>query len=128
MQTIKSIINYMPHYGFLALLINKCEPSYLGSHSLGFPPSWNLPPTITAMSPLMISTIHSSIVDLVKLDHVHVYFPLFTHDGASSSYYYDHFSHHEGFYSYFRNVCASLPIYSSPRCQKKKLIFLLAAC
>ena len=109
MQTIKSIIDNLPHYGCLALLLKECEPSYLGSHSLGFPPSRNFPPSITALSPLMISTIHSSVVDLVKLDLVHMYFPLFTHEGARSSYYYDPFSHHEGFYSYFRNVWASYP-------------------
>ena len=113
MQNIKSIINNIPHYGYLSLLIKKCEPSYLGSHSLGFPPSWNLSPTITALSPLMISTIHSSYVDLVKLYLVHMYFPLFTNESARYNYYYDPFSHQEGFYACLRYVWASLPIYSS---------------
>ena len=87
------------------------KPFYLGSHSLGFPPSWNLPATITALSLLMIYSIHTSVVDLVKLDLVHMYLPLFTHEGARSSYYYDPFSHQEGFYAYLRYVWASLPIY-----------------
>ena len=113
MQNIKSIINNIPHYGYLSLLIKKCEPSYLGSHSLGFPPSWNLPPTITALSLLMSYSIHTSIVDFVKLDLVHMYFPLFIHEGARSSYYYDPFSHQEGFYACVRYLWASLPIYSS---------------
>ena len=103
----------MPPYDCLALLIKKYEPYYLGSHSLGFPPPRNLPPTITALSPLMSYSIHTSVVDLVKFDLVHMYFPLFTHEGAISNYYYDPFSHHEGFYSCFRYVWASLPTYSS---------------
>ena len=85
----------MPHYGCLTLLIKKCEPYYLESHSLWFPPSWNLPPTNTTLSLLMIYSIHTNAIDLVKLDLVHMYFPLFTHEGARSSYYYDPFSHQE---------------------------------
>ena len=104
------------------------EPSCLGPHSLGFPPPRNLPPTISALSHKMISTSYPSVVDLVKLDLVHMQMTLFTHEGVKSSSYDDPFSHYEGFYSYFWNVWASLPIYSSPKWNQQNLIFQFAAC
>ena len=116
-QTIKLIFHNIPHYGCLALLLNKWKPSPLGSHSLGFPPPRNIPPTISALSPKMISTSYPSAVDLVKLDLVHMKMSSFTHEGVKSSSYDDPFSHNEGFYSYFCYVGASLPIYSSPMCK-----------
>ena len=90
----------MSFYGFLSLLIYKWNPSHLRSHSLGFPPPRNLPPTITALSPKMISTSYPSVVDLVKHDLVHMQIPLFTHEGLKSNSYDDPFLHYEGFYSY----------------------------
>ena len=111
----------MSCYGYLALLIYKWNPSQLGSHSLGFPPPRNLPPTLYARSPKMISTSYPNIVDLVKLDLVQMQMPLFTHEGVKSSSYDDPFSHYEGFYSYFWNVWASLPIYLSPKWNQQKI-------
>ena len=91
----------MRSYGCLALLLYKWKPSHLGSHSLGFPPPRNLPPTIIVLSPKMISTSYPSVVDLVKLDLVHMQMTLFTHEGVKSSSYDDPFLHYEGFYSFF---------------------------
>ena len=90
----------MSCYACLALLLYMCDPSCLGPHSLGFPPPRNLPPTISALSHKMISTSYPIVVDLVKLDLVHMQRYLFTHEGVKSSHNNDQFSHHEGFYSY----------------------------
>ena len=111
----------MSCYGCLALLLYMCEPSCLGPHSLGFPPPRNLPPTISVLSHKMISTSYPNVVDLVKLDLVHMKMSLFTHEGVKSSSYDDPFSHDKGFYSYFWNLWTSLPIYSPPKCKKTKI-------
>ena len=118
----------MSSYEFLALLLNMCEPSCLGPHSWGFPPPRNLPPTISALSHKMISTSYPNIVDLVKIDLVHMQKSLFTHEGVKSNFYVDHLSHCEGFYSDFCYAWASLPIYSSPKCNQQNLIFQFSAC
>ena len=91
----------MSCYACLALLLYKWKPSHHGSHSLGFPPPRNLPPTISVLSQKMISTSYPSVVDLVKLDLVHMQMPLFTYEGVKYSSYDDPFSHYERFYSYF---------------------------
>ena len=83
---------------------------------LGFPPPRNLPPTISALSHKMISTSYLSAVDLVKIDLFHMKKSLFTHEGVKYNFYVDPLSHYEGFYSYFYYAWASLPIYSSPKC------------
>ena len=87
----------------------------LGPTKLGFPPLWNLPPTISVLSHKMLSTSYPSIVDLVKLDFVHMKNFLFTHEGVKSSLYVDPFSHYEIFYLDFYYAWASLPLYSSPK-------------
>ena len=90
----------MSFYGCLALLLYKWKTYHLGSHSLGFPPPRNIPPTISALSLNMISTSYPNVVDLVKLDLVHMKMPLSTHEGVKSNSYDDPFPHYEGFYSY----------------------------
>ena len=89
----------MSCYGCLALLLYMCEPSYLGPHSLGFPPPRNIPPTISALSHKMMYTSYPNAIDLVKLDLVHMKKSLFTHEGVKFSYKNDPLSHHEGFYA-----------------------------
>ena len=64
----------------------------LGPTQLGFPPPRNLPPTISALSHNMISTSYPSVVDLVKLDLVHMRKSLFTYDVVKFSFYVDPFS------------------------------------
>ena len=81
----------MSSYGCLALLLYKWKPSHLESHSLGFPPPRNIPPTISVLSHKMISTSYPNTVDLVKLDLVHMKKSLFTHEGVKSSSYGDPF-------------------------------------
>ena len=102
-------------YGCLALLLNMCDPSCLGPHSLGFPSPSNIPPTCTALSLWMIFSSHTYIVDLVKLDLVHLHWSLFTHESVKSSFYLDPFPHHEGFYSDFYYAWSSLPIYPTTK-------------
>ena len=100
----------------------------LGPTQLGVPPPRNNPPTISALSHKMLSTSYPSVVDLVKLDLVHMKKSLFTHEGVKSSFYVDPLSHYEGFYSGFYYAWASLPIYSSPKCNQQNLIFQFSAC
>ena len=75
----------MSCYFCLALLLYKWKPSLHGSQSLGFPPPRNLPPTISALSPKMISTSYPIVVDLVKLDLVHMKMSSFTHEGVNTA-------------------------------------------
>lgn len=108
----------MPSYGYLGLLLYMCEPSFLGPHLLGFRSPRNIPPTISKLSHKMISTSYPKAVDLVKRDLVHMQKSLFTHDGVKSNFYVDSLSHYEGFYSNYYYAWASLPIYSSPKCNQ----------
>ena len=91
----------MNRNGFLALLLNKCKPSHHWSHSLGFPSPKKPPPIHTALSLKAFSTSYPIVVDLVKLDLVHMKMTLFTHEGVKSGSCDDPFSHYEGFYSCF---------------------------